>query len=236
LEDEMRNVLTNFVGGIAITLLVNIGQANAGIIVSNLSATVNGEGEIHSPPPNDQWYGQEFTTGSQSVELGTVIVPLGDATGTFTPFAELLTDNSNSPGSTALTNFTVPSIGTSVADLTLTPTSSVLLSANTSYWFVLGATGSGIFSYKWQFTNTADPYLPNFAYTRNDGLSWTTFVGAPFLIQVNSVPEPSSFVLSGLASIIGFGALMVCRSRPIIAKWDEYRAKKTLRVEELLAR
>ena len=62
----MRNVLTNFVGGIAITLLVNIGQANAGIIVSNLSATVNGEGRSTPRPPNDQWYGQEFTTGSQS--------------------------------------------------------------------------------------------------------------------------------------------------------------------------
>jgi hypothetical protein len=219
LENIMRNARKTFFALFAITLFMSIGQSHAGIIVSNINATVNGTAGIFSPAtPPPEWQAQEFTTGSQSVTLGTVIVSLGDASGTFTPFAELVTDDNNKPGSMVLTSFTVPSIGTSFADLTFSPTSSVLLSANTSYWFVLGATGSGPYVYQWQWTNTADPSLSHFAHTENNGASWTSFEGSPFLIQVNSVPEPSSFVLTCLGCPIVVGAFMSRRLRPREAK------------------
>ena len=195
----MRYVLTRFVCVFAATLLVNFGQSHAGIIISNLGDAQNGAGTIYAPPA-PQEYAQEFTTGSQSVELGTVIAQLGAASGSFTASAELVADNSGLPGSTVLTSFTVPSIGTSYSGLTFTPNTSVLLSANTNYWFVLAASGTG--SYKWGYTDTLNASLPNYAVSDNSGSTWTIGTPAgPFLIQVNSaaaVPEPSSIVLIAL--------------------------------------
>ena len=204
----MRNMLTRFACVCTVTLLLNFGQSRAGVVVSNLTATVGGTGTIYTPSATGtpQAYAQEFTTGSQSVELATVIASLGAASGTFTPSAELVADSSGLPSSTVLTSFTVPSIptGTSYSDLTFTPNNtSVLLSANTDYWFVLAATGTGA-SYKWQYTDTTNTSLPNYAYSHDSGATWTTGAGGPFLIevdsvtQVSSVPEPSSVVLIAL--------------------------------------
>ena len=186
----MRNVLTRFVCVFAATLLVNFEQSHAGIIVSNLSDAVNGEGTIYAPPALEpQEYAQEFTTGSQSVELGTVIAYLGAASGSFTASAELVADSSGLPGSTLLTSFSVPSIrtGTSLSRADLhTQHERVLLSANTNYWFVLAASGTG--SYKWGYTDTLDTSLPNYAVSDDSGSTWTIGTPAgPFLIQVNSV-------------------------------------------------
>ena len=204
----MRNVLTRFACVCTVTLLMNFGQSRAGIVVSNLSDTQTGAGTIFAPPA-PQEYAQEFKTGSQNVDLADIIAPLGAATGSFTASAELVADNgSNSPSSTVLTSFSVPTIGTATTSpypqLTFTPnTSDVVLSANTNYWFVLAATGSG--SYKWGYTGTTNASLPNYAVSDNSGASWTvTPVTGPFLIEVDSVtpvsavPEPSSVVLIAL--------------------------------------
>src|SRR5271166_3885923 len=107
----MRNVLTRFACVCTVTLLMNFGQTRAGVVVSNLTATVAGTGTIYTSGP-PQEYAQEFTTGSQSVELADIIASLGAATGSFTASAELVADNgSNSPSSTVLTSFSVPTIG-----------------------------------------------------------------------------------------------------------------------------
>src|SRR5271166_2696640 len=144
----MRNVLTRFVCVFAATLLVNFEQSHAGIIVSNLGDAQNGAGTIYASGP-PQEYAQEFTTGSQSVGLGTVIAKLGAASGSFTASAELVADKSGLPGSTLLTSFSVPTIGTGTTSpypqLTFTPNTSVMLSANTNYWFVLAASGTGFY-------------------------------------------------------------------------------------------
>jgi len=205
-ELTRRNVLTRFACVCTVTLLMNFGQSRAGVVVSNLTATVAGTGTIYTPSATGtpQAYAQELTTGSQSVELADIIAPLGGASGTFIPSAELVADRSGSPSSTVLTSFTVPSIGTSYSDLTFIPnTIGVVLSANTDYWFVLAAAGTGA-SYKWQYTDTTSTSLPNYAYGHDSGATWTIGAGGPFLIEVDSVtpvsavPEPSSVVLIAL--------------------------------------
>lgn len=211
----MRSCLSKFLLGPAFVLLVNAGLSYGDtIIVSNLGATVNGTGTIYSSGP-PQSYAQEFLTGNSSVLLSSIVVPLGNATGTFTAAAELVADNSGLPGSTILTSFTVPAIPTTTpTDLTFTPTSSVTLNANTDYWFVLSASGSG--DYQWYYTNTLSTSFPNYAVSNNSGATWT--VGAPpgpFLLEATAasaaVPEPSSLVLvaSGLLAFV----VMVCARR-----------------------
>lgn len=180
-------------------LLANAGLSYGdAVILSNLTAAVNGTGTIYNSGP-PQWYAQEFLTGSSSELLSSIIVPLGDASGSFTAGAQLVNNNSGLPGSTVLTGFTVPMIPTgSPTDLTFTPMSSVTLAANTDYWFILAAAGSGG-DYQWPYTNTLSASFLNYAVSENSGATWT--VGAPpgpFLLEATApspVPEPSSLVL-----------------------------------------
>ncbi len=206
----MRSVLTRWVCAVVVAMLFSIGPAHAGIIVSNLSQTMNGHSTIYADGPSQE-YAQEFITGSQSVALGTVVALIGDATGTFTPAAELVTDNSGQPSSTVVTTFTVPTIptGTTLEDETFTPNSNVTLSANTSYWFILSASGTDTSAfYRWGYTDstsyTGTGSLNMVASSTNNGATWTTHPLAygPEILQVNSaaVPEPTSLILIALAA------------------------------------
>ena len=217
----MRSNLTRWVCAVAVAMLFNVRPANAGIIVSNISDTSNGHATIFAAGP-PQEYAQEFTTGSQSVALGTVIALVGDATGTFNPSAELVTDNNGQPGSTVVTTFTVPTIptGTTLQDETFTPNSSATLSANTSYWFILSATGTDASAlYRWGFTDstssTGSGSIGMIGVSENNGASWTVhpLSFGPQMLQVNSatasVPEPTSLILMALAApAIAYGCLI----------------------------
>jgi hypothetical protein len=141
----------------------------------------------------------------------SIIADLGFATGAFTASAELVANNAGLPGSTLVTGFTMPSIAaTASIDVIFAPTSSVTLTANNDYWFILSASGSG--SYQWEYTNTLSSSFPNYA--ANDGTGFTIGTPAgPFLIGIrspSSVPEPSSFALAGL---LGLGVVLSSRLR-----------------------
>jgi hypothetical protein len=209
-EEAMRRVLASWVCAVAVAMFVNVGPAHAGVIVSNLTETMNGHSTIYAAGP-PQEYAQEFTTGSQSVELGTVVALLGDATGTFTASAELVTDNSGQPSSTVLTTFTIPTIatGATYSDETFTPNSNVMLSANTSYWFILSASGTDASAfYRWGYTDstsyTGSGSLAMIASSNNNGATWTThpLSYGPEILQITtaSVPEPTSLILMALAA------------------------------------
>jgi hypothetical protein len=216
----MRYLQTRFFCIVAAAIIANIGQTRGGVIVSNFTEPQSGSGGVFAAGPS-QAYAQGFTTGSQSVELDTVIADLGEAKGTFTASAELLADNgSGLPGSTIRTTFIVPTIPTGTgnfADVTFTPNSNVLLDADTTYWFALFATGTDTSAvYRWCFTNTLQADLPNYA-VRNDGGAWS--IGTPpgpFILQVNSaVPEPCSLVLLALG-VSATGIAMRRRSASIV--------------------
>jgi len=215
----MRNALVKLVLAASVTLVLGVNRAQADVIVSNLSAPVGGSGGIY-PAPQPQEYAQEFTTGNQAYMVGTVIAQLGAASGTFTPFAELVTNAAGVPSSTVLTTFSVPTIGTAYSNLTMTPAANVMLSANTSYWFVLGEAGTG--TYRWSYTDNATSSISTYANSHDNGATWTPFNNGPFLIEVDSaqisaVPEPSTLALSGLAAVIGIGVLRRRRTKAVAA-------------------
>jgi hypothetical protein len=221
MEETMRSCQTKTLLGAAFMLLANAGLSYGDtVIVSNLTDPVNGTGTIYSSGP-PQWYAQEFLTGSSSVVLSSIIVPLGDASGSFTAGAELVNNSSGLPGSTVLTGFTVPTIPTgSPTDLTFMPMTSVTLAANTDYWFVLAATGSGG-DYQWQYTNTLSTSFPNYAVNSGMGTTWA--IGTPpgpFLLEAtaasaSAVPEPSSLVLV-TCGFLTFAVVLSRRRRKVV--------------------
>jgi hypothetical protein len=207
----MRDRLTSIgIAALGLTLAA-AGPSNARVIVTNLSDTVAGSGGVYgSGPPQE--YAQEFTTGETRVELGAVTAVLGQATGSFTASAELVSNHDGLPGSHVLTSFTVPSIGTSFKDLTFDPRSTVTLAADTSYWFVVSATGTG--SYRWDYTSTLKVNLPNYASSNNSGASWKIGSPAgPFLIRVDSAAANSAALVAApelstwAMLVLGFAAL-----------------------------
>ncbi len=186
----------------AFMCFVSVAQSQAATIVTNLTALVAGTGTIFASGP-PQSYAQEFTTGASAELLSDVIAVLGDASGSFTATASLESNSGTLPSGAVLTAFAVPSIPSgSPSNETFTPATSVILSANTDYWFVLAAAGTG--SYEWNYTNTLQANLPNYAV--NDGTGWS--IGAPpgpFLLQVDATAttEPSSLFLVSAAGMLG---------------------------------
>jgi hypothetical protein len=221
MEETMRSCQTKILLGAAFMLLANAGLSYGdAVIVSNLTDPADGTGTIYSSGP-PQWYAQEFLTGSSSEVLSSIIVPLGDASGSFTAGAELVNNNSGLPGSTVLTSFTVPMIPTgSPTDLTFTPMQSVTLAANTDYWFILAATGSGG-HYEWEYTDTLSPSFPNYAVSNTSGTAWA--IGTPpgpFLLEANAaavsaVPEPSSLVLV-TCGFLTLAVVLIRRRRKVV--------------------
>ena len=173
------HVWTKSIFAVAFLLVVGLEQSQGAVIVSNLAAADNGAGTVYAPP-QPQAYAQEFTTGSQGALLGSVITVLGPTTGSFTTTAQLLANNAGTPGA-VLTSFSVPAIpAATYGDVTFNPMSSVMLSANTNYWFELSAAGTGYI--KWQYTNATNAQLPNYASSHDLGVTWSVDSGAPFLI------------------------------------------------------
>ncbi len=198
-----------------VAALASAMQAHADVVVSNLTASHDGDLSIQ----NSSWQSQEFVTGSQSVQLSSIILPLsvllpnGDYTGT----AELVTNNNGLPGGSVLATFSIPTIAPSFPTFnlyTLTPNSTTTLAANTDYWIVVQDFGPG--GFRWGGTQTVTPSILNSASSSNQGASWTGPTWQPtgaFQLEVDAspVPLPASawLMLSGLA---GLGAMVRRRS------------------------
>ena len=86
----------------------------------------------------------------------------------------------------------------------------------TTYWFALAASGIGT-GFRWNYTDTLQSNLPNYAVSNDNGATWSVGTPAgPFILQVNSaVPEPSSLVLLALG-VSATGIAMRRRSASIV--------------------
>jgi hypothetical protein len=128
--------------------------------------------------------------------------------------------------STSLATFVFPALDIDQAARTFTPTSSVVLQANTEYWFVLTNLTADAAPFHWTYTNdTANNpayqgQLTTLRTSSDSGATWNSpIVPYAYQLQVNgapvSVPEPSGWVLVGL----GFSMVLALghrrRFRPI---------------------
>ena len=151
----MRQMFEKLFLAVAITLVIHAKNAGAGVIVDNTSQTPVGSGQIGG----GQFEAQEFNTGSLIYLLDSIVAQVGGLSGTINGIgAQLVQDNGGTPaGGTVLTSFTVPSIGSTYANLEFDPTTSgVVLAANTNYWFVLNySSGSGLFGWNYAGNQTA---------------------------------------------------------------------------------
>jgi hypothetical protein len=183
-------------------------------LVGNLANAPFGSDAIDADNPR----AQGFRTDGRDWNLTSIVAVLGGlgTSGAQDVTATLVAATTNAQGESvpdlaaALATFDAPTIGSGFAALTFTPTASVVLSANTEYWFVLAA-GAGGASFEWQYTNDtsldADStgLLTSAAAAVPPGSGdWRSQPNAPYLFQVNgapvvaAVPEPSSWVAGGV--------------------------------------
>ena len=177
--------------------------SHADVLVSNIDVPIRGITALSQ----DLWAAQAFNTDASAYRLDSIEVLLGSLTGDLGLVAELHADAGGSPGST-LASLALAGVGTGAPADTVLPGSFFHLSANTAYWLVLGATGSGGFGWAYAQGNaqTGPGSLGGYAYSTDAGASWNPFAAYdPYNIRVNvsSVPEPSiaGLLLVGLLSM-----------------------------------
>jgi len=134
---------------------------------------------------DDQWLAQQFdsTDLDQDYNLTKVSVFVGKGTRATNPIiVEIRTDNGGVPSSTVLTSESIPesSVPTSSAFVNVTFTSQITLEQGVLYWLVLrnidtrqGNPNDPNFAYTWTGDNTAPTYAGAFAFSQNQGSSWS---------------------------------------------------------------
>lgn len=201
-----------------IALFVAISSVTAArgdsLLVGNLSAAPASSDTIDA----DDARAQGFMTGGRDWNLTSIEAVLGGlGTGTFAASATLVASTTNTFGekvpdlATPLATFTFPTVDTSFSTVSFAPTTSFILKANTNYWFVLQATLANAALFDWQYTSSTvvDPgsegSLTSAAATIPPGSgTWRSQANQPYLIGINGtpvvavVPEPSSWILSGI--------------------------------------
>jgi len=209
------------------------GTRAADIIVSNLAEphplfdTIL----VYSPPdPTGFESAQAFTTGTNDYILTSILANLGNflpgSNGDFTLTATLQLANSDGTPGTVLTSFTHGSIPSSgFADIEFDPINTILLTAGTTYMFVLqGVSSDGSGGVDWSYSETNNSSgpgsLPFFNTSYDGGATWkgpfmSSSGASPYVIQVNgttlAIPEPASWVLGAIG--LGTAGLTARRFR-----------------------
>jgi hypothetical protein len=204
----------------AVISILATGAARGGVLVGNLANAPFGSDAIDA----DDSRAQGFRTDGRDWNLTSIVAVLGGlgTSGAQDVTAMLVAATTNAQGesvpdlSAALATFDAPAIDSGFSALSFTSATSILLKANTEYWFVLSA-GAGSASFEWQYTNdtSLEPgsagLLTSAAAPIPPGSgAWRSQPNAPYLIQVNgtpvgaAVPEPSSWIAGGfgLSSVV----------------------------------
>lgn len=165
------------------------------------------------------WQAQHFFTQSQSYSLLSVTLQMAySPTFSSNPHQddvrlELYTGSSSSPtpSSSGLSLNRVGTITSSISQVQFSA-SGITLTPNTDYWIVLKS-GDSRTVFEWSNTQslagTGVGRSVNYAKTNDSGSTWNAFSTNPYRmrVEVQAVPEPSSFVLAGL----GLGAMGLIR-------------------------
>lgn len=164
---------------------------------------------------NDLWYAQSFTMGSgddpylQTLKL--VLAKYGNSVGSVN--VDLWSSN-GTPGPASF----IANIGTldetnltlTAATFSFTPSSLITLTDATRYWIVVSDTVSGS-TFNWITATSGSGTKVTGEYTATYSSGWFTFVGGTAngtpMMEVFTVPEPSTLVISGL----GLAALALRR-------------------------
>jgi hypothetical protein len=157
---------------------------------------------------------QSFTTGSQAQVLQSVTLDLVGGTGTDT--VSLYNNGAGIPGTLALGLGTVTPNVAGDSLYTLNAPSTFTLAADTTYWvtvqYAYTATMTQTGPWTWtdgnpNYTITGSGTMG--AYATYSGSTWTPSAlgpdNGPYLLSVNSVPEPSTLVLATVAVLFGIG-------------------------------
>lgn len=200
-------------------------QGNAQTVgVSNITNTVI-QGWDLGPASGFQYVANGFSTGAgtgwtiSSVDMKITV----DGTPNQQISLGLWTDNAGNPGS-VIGSFTNVS-PTTTGIYSFTPASTLSLASNTAYWLV--AEYPTINVVYWAYTDDAsETGLPGWTIgnlTKSFNGSWQINGPTPslFTVNVQAVPEPTTWALMGLGGVLAVGAV-----------W--YRRRKNCQVSEQL--
>ena len=210
---------------LASAFVLSLGNvAKAGIIYDNLSASTGASsgGDAGIIPSSGGPLADTFSTGGGANSLSDVKLLLRAVTpadgGSF--LVSLFSNNPSGPvpGSSLTTLAIVAdsSLATNLGVVDFNLTTPFLLSANTRYWIELSGTTN---SARWSFDSTNVGVGVANEYNYFSGSSFANSAFTPYQMQVTvtpssaAVPEPSSFVLCGIATLAGLGAAARRRKR-----------------------
>ena len=190
--------------------------ARAAVLVSNIDVPIRGVTILSQ----DLWAAQAFNTNGAAYKLDSIEVLLGSLVGRPALVAELHANAGGIPGS-LLASIPLAGIGAGAPGSITLAGGSWGLSANTAYWLVLGATGSGSFGWAYAEGNAqmGPGSLGGYSYSSNAGVNWGA-VGTdnPYnlRVRVSAVPEVSTSVLL-LVGLLGMAwrKLDACKAGPI---------------------
>ena len=159
------------------------------ILISNLNEPYRSATPVANP---EYWGAQSFVVDAQPYSLSWIEAFVGEATGDPTVVAELRrSDASGQIDQTPaglLTTFVPPDVNGPASARVFSPASQVSLEPSTTYWFIMGNSGSGVFD--WGYANTGlwsgPGTMGNFADSSTAGKQWTYRDNSfPYFIQVN---------------------------------------------------
>ena len=207
--------------------LLSAATCPAAVILSNLAAPAQGSFTLNSNL--DLSLAAELTMGSESFSLTEAQVEFATVgISSYSPsvvLADLYADVGDNPGGASLLSFTVTAPGNVIQNNigTLTPASSFILQANTSYWLVLHTTADlgNTGNLGWAgagATPPTGPFATSGGFRRGGGVPPNNNLGqANFIYEIDGepfapglVPEPGTSVLFALGSV---GLLIARRFR-----------------------